>query len=420
MRLALLTYGTQGDVQPFIALARGLQQAGHTVQLAAPGRFGSQAALYEIPFIPLPGDPGEFARILVDRTGKNPLKMISALRDFVFPLAGEVAAGFRSACQEADAVVHTFLSTTGGHAFARQQGIPDISVQFFPVFAPTRAFPSPAMPALPLGGYYNLLTHVLVTFFYWRVGHLGVGLLKRTCPDFPDRLFWPFRESYRGITPLLFAFSPAVVPRPSDWGEHVFITGYWSQEDVDDWEPPERLTHFLSAGPAPLCVNFGSVVSRNAEGVYAIILKAIEKTNQRAVIICGWGNWQCMGESANVCIVDFAPHDWLFPRTQAVIHHGGAGTTASALRVGVPSIIIPFASDQPFWGRRVVRIGAGPDPIPVRQLSVERLSAAIQLVTQTAEFKQRSVEIGWQLGAENGIANAIAIIEAQVQRFDRK
>jgi sterol 3beta-glucosyltransferase len=417
MRVALLTYGTRGDVQPFIALARGLQQAGHQVRLAAPERLEALASPYNIPFVPLAGDPATFVQNLIDTAAGNPLLILRTMRDFVFPLAAQVIVGMREACREVDVIVHTFLTTTGGHAIAREQGILDISVQFFPIFAPTGEFASPAFPQLPLGRHYNRFTHNLFIQLFWWGGHIGYNWLKRSHSAFPQQIAWPFHSSARSVSPQLYAFSPTVVPRPNDWGPNVHITGYWTTDISDSWQPPEPLTQFLASQPPPVCINFGSIVSRDVNRVYDAVLAALTKTKQPGVILTGWGGWKSMDIPANVLALEAAPHDWLFPHMMAVIHHGGAGTTAAALRAGVPNIVVPFAADQPFWGQRVAKLKVGPPPIPAKQLHADRLEAAIRQVVESTTMRQRAAEVGRQLRTENGVGQAITIIEQYYNRF---
>ena len=415
MKIAILTYGSRGDVQPFIALAGRLQQAGHTPMLAAPERLAGLAEEYHVPFMPLPGDPGEFVRKINDQARGNPLGIFKAGREFVFPLAGRVIGGIRAACQGADLIAHSFLMTTGGHAIAREMGIPDVSVQFFPAFAPTRAFAAPGMPELPLGGTYNYLTHVLLQQIYW-LGHTGYRWFKRTNPAFPQRIDWPFRPSQRPITPLLFAFSPVLVPRPPDWGEHVHITGFWTTPAPEEWQPPAPLRDFLSAGEPPVCINFGSIVTREAGRIFEVVVRALEESGQRGIVVAGWRDWRQPQSTSRLLVIESAPHDWLFPRTSVVVHHGGAGTTAAALRAGAPNVVTPFMADQSFWGRQVEKLGAGPKPIPVHALSPGRLAGAIQAALTDPVMRRRASEAGQRLRAEDGAGVAVKIIEAAAGR----
>jgi sterol 3beta-glucosyltransferase len=418
MHLSLLAYGTRGDVQPFVALATRLQQAGNTVRLAAPERFAPLAASSDIPFVPLAGDPARFMQELIDRAGRNPLRIVHVSRDFILPLAGQVIAGMRAASAGADIIVHAFLTTTGGHALAREQGIPDVSVQFFPVFAPTGDFPAPALPTLPLGRGYNRLTHHLFTQVFWWGGHIGYNRIRRSHPAFPERVVWPFQSSGRPATPRLYAYSSLVVPHPTDWGSDTYTTGYWFGDGAIGWTPPARLTAFLEAGPPPVCISFGSMVSRATQRIYRIVLGALSQTEQRGLILSGWGEEPAIDLPPNVLMLDAAPHEWLFPRVRVVVHHGGAGTTAATLRAGVPNIIVPFAADQPFWGQQVAKLGVGPAPIAAKRLSVANLSAAIRAALGDA-MRQRAADIGRRVQMEDGVGQAIALIERYYDRFKK-
>ena len=178
--------------------------------------------------------------------------------------------------------------------------------------------------------------------------------------------FGPFdAEPVRG-QPILYGYSPAVIPPPADWGADIHVTGYWFLDPAEDWTPDAALTDFLAAGPPPVYVGFGSMSSRNPEATANLILDALARTGQRGIIHAGWGGLQRTDLPASVMMVDGVPFAWLFPRVAAVVHHGGAGTTSAGLRAGVPSVVVPFFGDQPFWAQRVADLGVGPAPIPRR------------------------------------------------------
>lgn len=419
MRIALLTYGTRGDVQPFVALALGLRQAGHTVRLAVPERLAGLAEARGFECVPLAGDPARLSQLLADQAGKGPLSTMRAMIDFIYPLAGQVMAGLRAACREAELIGHTFLTTSGGHALAREQGVPDFSALFFPIFAPTGDFPAIAFPAPPWGRGYNRLTHHLATALFWQGGHLGYEWVRRTNPIIPQRLDWPFKPSARGVTPQLFAFSPLAVPRPVDWGPHRHITGYWPLLDTTAWEPPVALARFLAAGPPPIAVDFGSLVSRDAARVQRAVLEAIRERRLRAVILTGWAGWPAaeLPLPPEMLLLESAPHDWLFPRLAAVVHHGGAGTTAAVLRAGVPQVVVPFSADQPFWAQRMAALGVAPAPLPAAQLTASRLSQALRVALDDPGRRQEAAEVARQLQAEDGVANAVTLIERHADQF---
>jgi sterol 3beta-glucosyltransferase len=118
-----------------------------------------------------------------------------------------------------------------------------------------------------------------------------------------------------------------------------------------------------------------------------------------------------MNISKNVFVLDSAPHSWLFPRMSAVVHHGGAGTTAEGLRAGVPAVIVPFTVDQPFWGNRIKALGAGTEPIPVKGLTTDKLAEAIQTATSDPKMRQRAESIGRLIRSEDGVGNAVKIVK---------
>jgi len=414
MKITILTYGSRGDVQPFLALAIGLQKAGHTVELAAPHRFADFVDKYEIPFVPLAGDPEIISQRLND-AGANPVRMMRAMSGYLFAIAEKVAHQAFAACDNADLIIHSFLFTTGGHSLARKLGIPDISVQTFPMFAPTRELPPVALPNLSPGllGYFF---HWLFTQTFWHVGNLGFRRLQKADPDFFDLdLYWPFTpDGVRFMTPLLLACSPTVIPRPGDWSSpRIHIPGYFFLDSLDIHQPSAELDDFLAAGEPPVCVTFGSTIHRNAERIYRSVFEALVKTQNRAIILSGWSDMGSLDLPDDILLMDSAPHDWLLPRCKAVIHHGGAGTTAAGLRSGIPNLVVSFAADQPFWGARVHAIGAGPLPIPVKKLTVEKLVGALAEADEDA-LRNSAQAVGRKIRAEDGVGNSVKIIEAHV------
>jgi UDP:flavonoid glycosyltransferase YjiC (YdhE family) len=206
---------------------------------------------------------------------------------------------------------------------------------------------------------------------------------------------------------------------PADWGPANQLTGYWFLDDAEDWAPPAALLDFLQAGPVPVYIGFGSMSSRKPEETADLVIQAVKQTKQRALLFSGWDGLHKQDLPDSMLMIGPTSHDWLFPRVAAVVHHGGAGTTAAGLRAGVPSILVPFFGDQPFWGNRVHSLGVGPAPIPRSKLSVERLAQAIQEATTDTRMRQRAADLGVKIRAENGVANAVKIIQNQaIQRLE--
>ena len=414
MKISLLTYGTRGDVQPFVALALGLQKAGHTVRLAAPHRFAGLAAQHNVPFAPLPGDPEELSRGLNDARGA--LAQIRSVTDFAFAIAGDVARLAFAACDDADLIVHGLLFTTGAHSLARSKRIPDVSVQTMPLFAPTRGFPLPAMANLPPGAL-SYASHWMFTQVFWHIGNLGYAGLRRDYPDVAGlQLHWPFDPREPHPTPLLFAYSPTVLPRPDDWtAPNIHVPGYLFLDSPNGYVPPPSLADFLAAGDPPVCVTFGSMVNRRANRIHEITLAALKQTGQRSVVVRGWGAAGPDQPGDDRLYLDDAPYDWLFPRCKIILHHGGAGTTSAALRLGLPSVVVPHAADQAFWGRRVAALGAGPAPIPLGRLSAANLAAALLQADQPA-MRACAQAVARLISAEDGVAAAVRLIEQAADR----
>jgi sterol 3beta-glucosyltransferase len=308
----------------------------------------------------------------------------------------------------AEAFITPAVFAPFGKTIAEICDIPLILVEPTPVL-PTGDFPAPGFPIQKnLGRMFNRLSGFAMLEVLWQ-------WYRPFANEFRNRHGMRAllgSDFYRTLTStlLLGAYSPMVIPHPSDWADHVHITGYWFQEDAKEWRPSIELKTFLEDGEAPVYVGFGSMAGRDPERFAKIVIDALMKTGQRAVIATGWGGMSVMQVPRNVFVLDSAPHGWLFPRMSAVVHHGGAGTTAEGLRAGVPSVVVPFTVDQPFWGNRVNALGAGPEPIYASQLTADKLAGAIQLAITDTKMRQRASAIGKAIRTENGVGMAVNIV----------
>ena len=217
-------------------------------------------------------------------------------------------------------------------------------------------------------------------------------------------------EVQRQRLPSIYCFSSAVLPRPADWDADQHITGYWFLDRDSGWRPPAGLVDFLEAGPPPICVGFGSMGCGKPGEVAGMVMEALARSGQRGVLLTGWGGMHLADLPDSIYTADVMPYGWLFPRMAAVVHHGGAGTTAECLRSGVPSINVPFFADQPFWARRVHALGVGPKHIPRRRLSGARLAEAITTAVGDAGMRERAAALGRRLRGENGVCRAVELI----------
>jgi len=418
MNIIILTYGSRGDVQPFVALACGLQKNGHAVKLAAPHKFDEFVTSHGISFVPLAGDPEEISR-LINNAGTNPARVVASMLNYIFSIAPQVSRTVFPACEGADLIIHSFLFTVGGHSWAREHNIPDISVQTFPMFAPTREFPNVSVSNISPGAL-SYFSHWFATQIFWHGGNSGYGSMRHATPDipYPKKLYWPFDSRPPHLrTPLLFAYSPNILPRPSDWDEYIHVTGYFFLTE-ETYQPPNALSDFLAVGDPPICISFGSMVNRKAERIDCIVREALKQTNNRGIILSGWGGVK--NKSSNdLLYLESVPHDWLLPKCRMIVHHGGAGTISAGLRAGIPNVVVPFTADQPFWGNRVHAVGAGPKPVLVKNLSVDKLSHAIA-EAETKSIRERAQLIGQRIRSEDGVKDAVQLIETYTSEFKMK
>jgi UDP:flavonoid glycosyltransferase YjiC (YdhE family) len=228
-------------------------------------------------------------------------------------------------------------------------------------------------------------------------------------------------ESRRACVPWLYGFSTHVIPKPADWDEQQHITGYWFMEAPPDWQAPETLVRFLESGPPPLYIGFGSMAHEDAERQTRLALRALELSGQRGVLLTGWGGLTRQATPPSVFVVDDVPHAWLFPRMRAVVHHGGAGTTAEGLRAGVPSVITAFApNDQPAWADRVVKLGVGPRVPGIKGLTAENLAEAIRAAASDSAMQACAAALGEKIRADDGLARAVDIIERHAAGFHQR
>ncbi|MBI5964028.1 MAG: glycosyltransferase family 1 protein [Chloroflexi bacterium] len=416
MRIAIIALGSRGDVQPYIALGRGLKKAGHAVRLIATQDFETLVKSHGLEFWSIRGNSQESIEGRewreVSEKG-NLIVIMSQLIKHALRSAIEWLEDALIACQGMDLLITGSVGLSIGIALAEKYHLPLLQAHLIPL-TPTKTFPSLGIPqTLPnLGGMFNLISHQLILLMMIRASRPMLNQARQKVLGLPRAsLFDSTPASLSKGFPTLYGFSPSVVPAPADWRADNHVTGYWFLDSADDWTPPSALLNFLQAGPPPVYVGFGSMSSRNPQETADLVVNAIKKTNQRALLFSGWGGLHKKNMPDSVLMIDSTPHDWLFPRVAAVVHHGGAGTTAAGLRAGVPSIVIPFLIDQPFWGRRVYDLGVGPAPIPRRKLTADRLAQAIQEAVTNTAMRQRAAELGSKIRAEDGIANAVEVIQ---------
>lgn len=419
MNILILTYGSRGDVQPYVALGKKLQADGYRVTLATSNRFQDFVEDHELNYAHMNDD---LLAILDTDEGKDLLEKGSNFYQLArrgLKIAKQVKPANKSLLRESwqvaqavnpDLIIFHPKAGAAPH-IAEKMGIKAIMVTPVPMLVPTKEFPAPGLPDLNLGGWYRRIGYAFVRF-------VTIKAISSYIRDFRAEIDLPPLKKY-SLTKsgsgknihILHAHSPVVLPRPSDWPNTAHVTGYLFLDGKEEWTPSQELLDFLNAGEPPVYIGFGSMVGRNPERLALIVTEALQKAGLRGIIATGWGGLKAKNLPDTIFNIEQVSHHWLLPKVSAVVHHGGAGTTAAGLRAGKPSIIVPFFADQPFWGWRVHKIGAGPKPIIQKKLSADLLATALQEATGDQAMKDAAMNIGHQIKRENGLANAITMIE---------
>ncbi|WP_426367763.1 glycosyltransferase [Streptomyces sp. E-08] len=400
MRILIVTAGSRGDVAPFTGLGRRLLDAGHQVALAAHASFAPLVEGCGLEHRSVPGDPQGLIRGWSRAASREEAQALT--RAYAEGLADGVAEAVAGG---ADVLLTAHgpapLSRTAGDAL----GIPVVGTYLVPSFA-TRSFPLPnARGTEDPGPEGNLAAGRDVLR---RAENVLAGAVTRL----RDRLGLPDStpSAAADIRPAFHGYSPLVLPRPEDWPSGVEVPGYWWPARPDGWQPPAELADFLQAGPPPVFIGFGSMAAGEGERLSELVAEAVKRAGVRAVVQAGWA--ELGGWGADVLTVGDVPHDWLFPRTAAAVHHAGAGTTGAGLRAGVPAVPVPVMADQPFWAARLHGLGVAPRPLPFEDLTAAALGDAITACLSDPALRRRAAELARGIAAEDGSAAVLAHIEA--------
>jgi sterol 3beta-glucosyltransferase len=409
--VVIFTIGTQGDVRPCIALGQGLCRAGHPVRIATSANFADLVRLAGLEFCPLTAD---FQAMLeADRTiadqGMNLRAMARIFRDRYAAWAVNWVREGLAASENAALLIGVSNATLLAKALSEALGIPFAVARLQPL-TPSRQLAPVVLSGSGrnLPGLLSLGAHHLLFQLVWSVmrpaindivrPQLGLRRYPRTGP-------YLFSSALHGAK-TLNGFSEHVLPRPADWPKNSQITGYWFFNEAR-WMATQALRDFLEAGPKPVYIGFGSMVTSDAAAFTQIVLDAIRKSGHRAVLATGWG---CLDEGVSqddqIFLLRHAPHEHLFPMMSAAVHHGGAGTTAAAVRAGIPSVIVPFYGDQPFWARCLARQGVAPRAVERKTLTADTLASAIAQSQQPAMIRNAAA-LGRTVRAEDGVGEAL-------------
>ncbi len=412
-RVAIATIGTAGDVRPYLALAKALKQQGHDVVLGANADFESLVVSHGVEFHNLGTNIQDWLQESRFDTAISQMKLHhfpQLLRDGQ-ALVERAARNSWVMAQGADAMVVN-INTSFGIDIAEALNIPVIMTAMQPL-NPTREFPVCAYEVPDLGPTFNKLSYIAMNIQQGYYDLPRDRVRKELMGLGPRKRGGIFKDSLGNNLPTLYNFSSIVSPRPRDWPQTAVVTGFWFLDDTSDWVPSPELQRFLDAGAPPVYIGFGSMPF-GAERNTQLLKSALEMWGGRAIVSRGWGGINADELPETVFAVSEAPHDKLFPLVGAVVHHGGAGTTAAGLLAGKPSFTLPQAYDQRYWGRRIRALGCGPAPVHLRTLTPEVLASALHELTTNQTMAKNAAAIGKALSEEDGLETAVNFIEATI------
>jgi sterol 3beta-glucosyltransferase len=407
MRVAIVTIGTRGDVQPYVALAKALQGAGHDVLIGAPDNFASWIESHGIRFHSLGMDieamiQSPEARRVLDGNIFGIYRMVKSMKPVMLNMLDRIW----EAARDADVIVYhpkagaaVDVGEATGAGLVCASPIPMFATGDFPLLSPKVSF----------GRTLNRLSYGPVSSFA-RILFFNRWRREKLKLPKPNRMY-PLGGYAGGLVPRICMASPAVFPRPSDWDDGLQMAGYWFLDEDPDWRPDADLAAFLNAGEPPVYIGFGSMTPKNPEAATREIVEGVRRAGVRALLAAGWGGLAKIELPETVHMIHGAPHHALFPLMSAVVHHGGAGSTAAGLRAGRPTMICPLSVDQPFWGHIVWKRGCGPRPQPMNRLKAESFAEGLRELTGTESYRARAREVAEAMAQEDGVARAVELTE---------
>ncbi|KAM0704247.1 hypothetical protein Q7P35_008480 [Cladosporium inversicolor] len=411
MRITCLTIGSRGDVQPYIALCKGLIVDGHHPKIATHAEFGPWIKKHGIDFAPVGGNPAELMALCVEYGMFTP-KFITETNSKFRGWLDDLLVSAWEACQGSEVLIESPSAMAGIH-IAEALGIPYFRAFTMP-WTKTRAYPHAFAPLnFKFGGNYNIGTYTVFNSVFWQLTARQINSWRRKTMGINNTTLGQMKQNE---VPFLYNFSPNVVAPPLDFSAWVHVTGYWFLDEAKDWTPPADLLAFIKKARDDnmklVYIGFGSVIVSDSKAMTQNIIDAVLKADVRCILSKGWSDRLDAREPnksevplpPSIFQIASAPHDWLFKQIDAAVHHGGAGTTGASLRAGVPTIIKPFFGDQFFFSTRVEDIGVG---LRVKYITPNTLGKALWIATHDDRIRTKAKLLGERIRAENGVQTAI-------------
>jgi sterol 3beta-glucosyltransferase len=405
MKIAILTLGTRGDVQPYAVLGQALKHHGHHVTLSTAENFEHLIKSYGIDFVPVEAD---FQAVLNSEEGKkmmsgNPFAIRRNLNTWIYPLITNSLIEFYALARECDIVLYHVK--TLADSFADQFPEKMIKASVLPIVEPTKEFANPSFSGVPIPPFLYKVSY--------KLANMSINLLSKPIGEFRARFNLPKKFRVPAVKNL-YGLSPSFLPTPKDYPYESKFTGFWFGESNE--KLPDELVEFVNAAEPPLLLTFGSMPFKSRFDLQNSIIKLTEQLNTRIIVVKGWGldRTEKLEHNQKIKIIDAAPYEKLFPLVKAIIHHGGIGTTAECIRAGKPFMICPILypiGGQQFWGQLAYKNGLATKPIPVNKLTEESFIASIRELLTNKELYKNAAQLKLQVDGENGVLKAIEKIE---------
>jgi sterol 3beta-glucosyltransferase len=416
MKFSILCIGTYGDVAPYVALAAKLKQEGHDVTIAAHEKARSLCERFFLKFHPVGGDLSiltspEESKELFEARGFKKLNSFFKLMVLFRRVLDIQLKDCLEASRGADVLIYHPAAFAGPH-LAEHFKITAIKMNLQPEL-PTSQHPSCLIP-IPkwLGRVGNVIGHFISQQFLWQVFRGKINRWRCEVLKLPKSPFW--KPSHYSKIRELVAFSPSLMKRPTDWHPSVAMVGFCRLQEADRWTPPENLQRFLAEGELPLYLGFGSLTETFPTAIVATMIDVLKTKKIRAIVPRNLEGLKEIDLPPHILAIDYVPHDWLFSKVSAVIHHGGVGTLSSGLHAGKPTWVIPCIVDQFFFGEKVCDWGVGPQPLAKVHFNRKDFEKGLDQLLQKASYREKALKLQRVLNQENGVDNAYKWILKQV------
>ena len=408
--VVIFAIGTQGDVRPCVALGQGLRRAGYPVRMATSENFAGLVRGAGLEFFPLTAD----FQAMLDSDRKiadhamNLREIARIFRERYTSWAANWVGEGLAAADGAGLLIGVSNAILLAKALSEALEIPFAIARLQPMTR-SKTLPPVMFPCSrrKTSATVSLAAYALIFKMLWGVMRPAINGVVRPALGLRGYPWYGpyFRDLHRAKA--INGFSEQVLPRPADWPESCQVTGYWFL-DQPQWTPPEALSRFLTAGTKPVYIGFGSMVTSDSAAFTATVIEAVRKSGRRAVLATGWGAMDGADgpQDEQIYFLRSAPHDGLFPLMSAAVHHGGAGTTAAAVRAGIPSVVVPFFGDQPFWAYCLQLRGVAPPALRRESVTSDHLAAALA-ATQRPAMTHAAAELGLAVRAEDGVGEAV-------------